>query len=430
MTTHSSDHASRLLTYGTVAAAATTALLLACLAFDAPPARHLRRLLASEAAQHQPQPPPPPQPLQPLPLPLPLLQPVAACGSGYSSLIGNTRLIRLASLSRESGCEILGKCEFLNPGGSGKDRVALRAVEAAERAGLLQPGGLLVEGTSGSTGISLALLARARGYSCAIFLPNDQAAEKAALLRRLGAAVTETPPVSIVNAGHYVNRARAAAAAAAAAGTPALFVDQFDSPHNAAAHYEGTGPELWAQTGGRVDAFVCGAGTGGTLGGVGRFLKEATGGAARVHLVDPPGSVLLRLVNDGVAWAPQLAERTLRRHRADTLVEGVGLDRVTANMAAALPYIDSAWGVSDAEAVGMARRLLREEGLFLGSSSALNCVGALRAAAALGPGHTVVTLLCDSGARHLSRFWCDEVVREAGRQRGDGALVAAAQGEA
>jgi cysteine synthase A len=434
------------------AAAAATALLLACLAFDAP----LRRLLAprastvtvpsaggaaAAAAAASPATvaaaaPPPPLP-PPVAAHLPPLLPAPACGSGYSSLIGHTRLIRLASLSRESGCEILAKCEFLNPGGSGKDRVALRAVEAAERAGALRPGGLLVEGTSGSTGISLALLARARGYRCAIFLPNDQAAEKAALLRRLGAAVVETPPLSIVNAGHYVNRARAAAAAAAAADAAsgggaggALFVDQFDSPHNTAAHYEGTGPELWAQAGGRVDAFVCGAGTGGTLGGVGRYLKEASAGATRVHLVDPQGSVLLRLVNDGVAWAPELAERTLRRHRADTLVEGVGLDRVTANMAAALPYIDSAWGVSDAEAVGMARRLLAEEGLFLGSSSALNCVGALRAAAALGPGHTVVTLLCDGGARHLSRFWSDEVVAGVGRLRGDAALVAAVAGGA
>jgi cysteine synthase A len=159
---------------------------------------------------------------------------------------------------------------------------------------------------------------------------------------------------------------------------------------------------------------------------VGRYLKEASAGATRVHLVDPQGSVLLRLVNDGVAWAPELAERTLRRHRSDTLVEGVGLDRVTANMAAALPYIDSAWGVGDAEAVAMARALLAEEGLFVGGSSALNCVGALRAARELGPGHTVVTLLCDGGARHMSRFWSDDVVRQVGRERGDAALVAAA----
>jgi cysteine synthase A len=334
--------------------------------------------------------------------------------------------VRLASLSAATGCEVLAKCEFLNPGGSGKDRVALACVLDAERRGALRAGGTLFEGTSGSTGISLALLARSRGYRCRIFMPDDQAAEKAALLRRLGAEVVQTPPVSIVNAGHYVNRARAAAAAAAAAGTPALFVDQFDSPHNTAAHYEGTGPELWAQAGGRVDAFVCGAGTGGTVGGVGRFLKEASGGACRVHVADPPGSVLLRLVNEGCAWTPALAERTLRRHRSDTLVEGVGLDRVTANMAAALPYIDSAWGVGDAEAVAMARALLAEEGLFVGGSSALNCVGALRAARELGPGHTVVTLLCDGGARHMSRFWSDDVVRQVGRERGDAALVAAA----
>jgi cysteine synthase A len=387
------------LSTGLALACGTTVLLFACVAFDLGRVRGLLGLAA----------PAPPAPGR----------------TGYSSLIGHTRLIRLASLSAATGCEILAKCEFLNPGGSGKDRVALRCVEEAERAGALRPGGLLVEGTSGSTGISLALLARARGYACRIFLPNDQASEKAALLRRLGAEVTETPPVSIVNEGHYVNRARRAAAEAAAAGTPALFVDQFDTPLNALAHYEGTGPELWTQARGRVDAFVCGAGTGGTIGGVGRYLKEASRGRTRVHLVDPQGSVLLRLVNAGVAWAPALAERTLRRHRMDTLVEGVGLDRVTANMAAALPYIDSAWGVSDAEAVAMARRLLREEGLFLGSSSALNCVGALRAAEALGPGHTVVTLLCDSGARHMSRFWSDACVAEAAKSQGDGALLEA-----
>jgi cysteine synthase A len=330
-------------------------------------------------------------------------------------------MIRLHSLSAATGCEVLAKCEFLNPGGSGKDRVALACVEAAEARGELGSGGLVVEGTSGSTGISLALLARARGYGCRIFMPNDQAAEKAALLRRLGAEVEEVPPVSIVHEGHYVNRARRCAQEARAAGRPALFVDQFDTPLNAAAHHATTGPEVWQQAQRTVDAFVMGAGTGGTLAGVGRYLKEASQGRTRVFLVDPPGSALLRAVTAGVAWAPQQAERSQRRHRDDTLVEGVGCDRVTGNFAAALPYVDGGWGVSDAEAVAMARRLLREEGLFLGSSSALNCVGVLRAAQAMGPGKTIVTILCDSGARHMSRFWSDEHL--AGR---DAALAAAA----
>jgi cysteine synthase A len=214
----------------------------------------------------------------------------------------------------------------MNPGGSGKDRVALAVVEAGEASGVLRPGGTLVEGTSGSTGISLALLAASRGYKARIFLPNDQAKEKAALLRRLGAEVVETPPVSIVHPEHYVNQARASAAT-----TPnALFCNQFETPYNTLAHYQGTGPEVWEGLregglgGGGLDAFVMGAGTGGTLGGVGRFLKEASGGRIRVYLVDPPGSVLQRLVNSGVAYTPQAAERTLRRHRDDTLVEGVG----------------------------------------------------------------------------------------------------------
>jgi cysteine synthase A len=416
----SSPTSAQLLVYG-AAAASASALLVACLAFDA----HSRLLawLAPGAAA----------------------RPAggAACSQrsqqplqGYSGLIGGTPLIRLASLSAATGCEVYGKAEFLNPGGSGKDRVALRCVVAAEASGALGPGGVLIEGTSGSTGISLALLARARGYQCRIFMPNDQAREKAALLRRLGAEVVETPPVAIVHPDHYVNQARRAAAAAAAAGQPALFVDQFDTPLNALAHYEGTGPELWAQlpprppphhhhSHSRLDAFVMGAGTGGTVAGCARYLKQASAGHTQVHLVDPPGSVLLHLVNSGVAWAPQAAERTLRRHRCDTLVEGVGLDRVTANVAGALPFIDRAHGVSDAEAVAMARRLLREEGLFLGSSSAINCVGVLRVAAALGPGHTIATVLCDGGARHLSRFWCDERVAQVAAQTGDEALARA-----
>jgi len=336
----------------------------------------------------------------------------------YSDLIGDTRLIRISSLSLATGCEILGKAEFLNPGGSGKDRVALAVLEEAEKSGKLTPGGMLIEGTSGSTGISLTLLARSRGYRSRIFLPSDQSPEKAALLRRLGAEVVETPPVSIVHPEHYVNQARASAAR-----TPnSVFVDQFENPMNTIAHYSSTGPEIWRATRGRVDAFVMGAGTGGTVGGVGRYLKETSRGKVKVFLVDPPGSVLLRLVTKGVAWAPQLAERTLQRCRDDTIVEGVGLDRVTSNVRTALPYLDGAWGVEDEEVVAMARHLLREDGIFCGSSTALNCVGAVKAARALGPGHTVVTILCDGGARHLSRFWSDEKVVEAGKKRGDRAL--------
>jgi cysteine synthase len=359
-------------------------------------------------------------------------------------LIGRTPLVRIASLSALTGCEILAKVESANPGGSSKDRVALRMIRDAQAAGSLRPGGVLVEGTSGSTGISLALLARALGYGCWVVMPDDQAAEKAALLRTAGAVVTLVKPASIVNPHHYVNVARrvadainagrtdelrallasAASSDGCAQGPPfptalptsALFCDQFETPSNFAAHAEGTGPEIWAQTGGRVDAFVMGAGTGGTLAGVGAALKARRPGV-RVLLADPPGSCLYNRVAHGVAFAPQQAEARLRRHRYDTVVEGVGIDRLTANFTVGLPHIDGAYAVGDAEAVGMSWHVLACDGLLVGSSSALNLVGAVRAAADLGPGHVVVTLLCDSGLRHLSRFWNDAYLAGAGLPR-------------
>jgi cysteine synthase A len=366
----------------------------------------------------RPRPPPPPPP-PPAPAPP---------AEDLLSLVGNTPLLRIPSLSNATGCDILGKCEFLSVGGSGKDRVAAAILAAAAAGGALAPGGLVCEGTSGSTGISLALLARARGYRARIFLPSDAAPEKAALLRRLGAEVVVTEPVSPVNAGHYVARARAAAAAEPPGA--AIFANQFESPANWAAHASGTAPELLAQLRGRrAAALVMGAGTGGTLGAVGEALKAAAAAAGapppRVVLADPPGSVLLRRVAHGVAWAPSLAERTLRRARADTLVEGVGLDRVTPLVERALRVVDEALEVPDADTVAMSRHLLREDGLFLGSSSALHCAAAAAVARALGPGHTVVTFLCDGGARHASRFWDDGVVRRVAAERGDAALAEA-----
>ena len=332
-----------------------------------------------------------------------------------SELIGDTPLIRLASLSAASGCEIYGKAEYLSVFGSSKDRVALSLVRAAASCGSLRPGGVLVEGSSGSTGISLALLARALGYSAAVHMPDDVAPEKASLLRALGAAVELLRPAAIVSPAHYVNAARRAAEAACAAGGPgaALFCDQFESPANAAAHAAGTGAEIWAQTRGRVAAFVCGAGTGGTLAGVAAALKAENPGV-RCFLVDPPGSSLLNRVRHGVAFAPQQAERSQRRHRRDTLIEGVGCDRITANFAAALPLLEGAVACSDEEAAAMARQLLREEGIFVGASSALNCVGALKVAAGMPRGSTIVTVLCDAGARHVSTLFNDEWLRKEG----------------
>jgi len=361
--------------------------------------------------------------------------------TAFEQLVGSTPLVELRSLSRATGCTVLAKCEFLSPGGSSKDRVALQIVRDAERDGKLLPGATLVEGSSGSTGVALALVARALGYGCCVAMPDDQSTEKAAMLARLGARVERVRPVSAVHGEHYCRVARREAERLAAEhgdARAALFADQFDNASNFAAHATRTGPEIlqqareWLRRNGSgadhfmrssarcaIDAFVMGAGTGGTLAGVASSLKSHDT-SVRAFLVDPPGSSLLNLVRFGVAFAPQQAERALRRHRDDTVVEGVGLDRVTANVARALPLLDGAFSCSDAEAVAMSRFLLRREGLFLGGSSALNCVGAVKAARALGPGHVVVTVLCDRGERYLERLWDDEKLRARGVDVGEG----------
>lgn len=291
--------------------------------------------------------------------------------------------------------------ESANPGGSSKDRVALRVLQDAAPEGRKAPQ-RVYEGTSGSTGISFALIGRALGAATRVWLPDDTAASKVGLLRRVGASITQVPNVSIVSPQHYVNLARRAAE-----GDPdAVFADQFETPSNVAVHYDTTGPEIWTQTDeGKLDAFVAGAGTGGTIAGVSQYLKEASHGRVHVALADPPGSSLYHWAAHGTAFAPQQAERSVRRHRYDTIVEGVGLDRVTANMSHAL--VDSAEKVTDQEAVDMSRYLLQEEGLFVGSSSAMNCAAVVKVARRLPPGSTLVTLLCDHGSRHLSRFWDD-----------------------
>ena len=330
-------------------------------------------------------------------------------------LVGRTPLLRLNTLSAATGCEVYGKCEFLNPGGSVKDRVALRILQEALASGALRPGGLACEGTAGSTGISLAMLCPALGLRCHVVLPDDAAAEKAATIRALGGCAQLVRPVPISHPGHFVNQARARAAHELATAGPgaALFCDQFESLANFRAHAEGTGPEVWAQTGGRVDAFVSAAGTGGTLAGCGSFLASASRGRCAVFLADPPGSSLLNYALRGVAFNTAEAEGRRTRHQVDTITEGVGLNRLTANFRAS-PPLAGAFAVSDAEAVAMARHLARAESLFLGSSAAVNCVGALRAALRLGPGHTVVTILCDGGGRHLSKFWSEEALEAAG----------------
>lgn len=330
--------------------------------------------------------------------------------SGYAALIGNTPMVELRSLSQLCGRRILAKAEFLNPGGTGKDRIARAMIEEAERTGRLRPGGTVIEGTSGSTGIALAALCAAKGYRCVIVMPDDQAEEKRRLLERFGAEVKQVRTAAIANPSHYVNTARRLAQEIPGA----VFTDQFETSANFQAHHEETAVEIWAQTdGGSLAAFVMSAGTGGTIAGVSQFLK-ARRPAIQVVLADPPGSSLFNWVQHGVCYAEQQAERRVRRHRYDTIAEGIGLDRITANLARA--SIDRAVRVTDQEAVHMAHFLLAHEGLFVGSSSAMNVVACLRHALSLPEGSTLVTVLCDSGQRHVTRFWNEDFIHDAGLQ--------------
>jgi cysteine synthase A len=333
---------------------------------------------------------------------------------GVEGTIGNTPLIKIRSLSEATGCTILAKAEYLNgAGGSPKDRVALNMIQEAEEQGLLSPwrGDTIYEGTVGSTGISLAVLARARGYKAHICMPDDMAIEKSDLLHHLGATVERVPVAPITDPGHFVNLARQRAREhTASADTPSrgFFADQFENAANYAAHMKTTGPEIYAQTGGgRLDAFVAGAGTGGTIAGVAKYLKEerGLGSSLRVVLADPQGSGLYNKVRHGVMYSPTEREGTRRRRQVDTMVEGIGINRITHNFEAGRGLIDDAVRVTDEQACRMARWLVEHDGLFVGSSSAVNCVAAVVTALELPKGSRVVTILCDSGSRHLSKFW-------------------------
>jgi cysteine synthase A len=306
---------------------------------------------------------------------------------GFVGAIGNTPLIRLAALSRETGCEILGKAEFLNPGGSVKDRAALWIIRAAEKSGALKPGGTVVEGTAGNTGIGLAHICAARGYRCVIVIPDNQSEEKMELLRILGAEVRPVPPKPYKDDDNYQKIAGRLAAA-----TPnAIWANQFDNVVNRQAHYESTGPEIWRDTGGKVDAFVSAVGTGGTLAGTARFLKEKNP-KVRIVLADPHGSALYSWAKTGELIA-----------EGSSITEGIGTTRITSNFEGA--PVDDAERVSDLEAVGMVYRLLREEGLFVGGSTGINVAGAVATARKLGPGHAIVTLLCDRGSLYFKRLF-------------------------
>ncbi|MGA3157140.1 MAG: cysteine synthase A [Steroidobacteraceae bacterium] len=306
----------------------------------------------------------------------------------FVDAIGKTPLIRLRRLSEQTGCEIYGKAEFMNPGGSVKDRAARAIVLDAEARGQLRPGGTVVEGTAGNTGIGLAHVCRARGYRCVIVMPDNQSPEKYGLIEALGAEVRRVKAVPYADPNHY----QKVAGRLASELPDAIWSNQFDNTANRQAHVTSTGPEIWEQTGGRIDAFVSASGTGGTIAGVSEFLKTRSK-AVRTVLVDPPGSALFEFIRNGV----------LKTTGSGSITEGIGIGRVTANMLDA--PIDEALHIEDAETVSYVYRLLREEGLFVSSTSGINVAGAVRVARELGPGHTVVTVLCDSGSKYLSRLF-------------------------
>ncbi|KAI5291565.1 Cysteine synthase 1 [Ascosphaera acerosa] len=311
---------------------------------------------------------------------------------GLTGAIGNTPLIRLNRLSEETGCNILGKAEFQNPGGSVKDRAALYVVKDAEEKGLLGPGGTVVEGTAGNTGIGLAHVCRSRGYKCVIYMPNTQSQGKIDLLRLLGAEVYPVPAVAFDNPQNYNHQARRHAEAL----ENAVWTNQFDNIANRQAHIETTGPEIWAQTNGQLDAFTCATGTGGTLAGITRYLKTASEGRVKSFLADPPGSVLCAYITSG----GKLMDRT-----GSSITEGIGQGRVTDNLAQDIDLLDGAFSIADEKSIEMVYRCLDEEGLYLGASSALNVAAAKEVAEKLGKGKTVVTMLCDGAYRYADRLF-------------------------
>ncbi len=316
---------------------------------------------------------------------------------GFVGAVGDTPLIRLHRLSAETGCEILGKAEFMNPGGSVKDRAAKWIVFDAERRGVLQPGGTVVEGTAGNTGIGLAHVCKARGYRCVIVMPDNQSAEKYQIIETLGAELRKVPAVPYSNPNQY----QKVAARAAQEIPGAVWANQFDNTANRDAHFESTGPEIWRDTDGKIDAFCAATGTGGTLAGTARFLKSKSA-AVRIVLVDPPGSALYRYIKDG----------ELKSDGGSSITEGIGTGRVTANLAGA--PIDDAMRIDDAETIRTVYRLLREEGLLLGSTAGINVAAAVRLARQMGPGHTIVTILCDGGAKYQSRLFNPAWIAERG----------------
>ena len=321
--------------------------------------------------------------------------------NGFIDSIGNTPLIRLNRVSDATGCEILGKAEFMNPGGSVKDRAALAIVKDAEAKGLLRPGGVIVEGTAGTTGIGLALVANARGYRTVIVIPETQTQEKKDLLRLCGADLREVPALPYRDPNNYVKYSgRLADEIAAAEPAGAIWANQFDNVANKQGHYETTGPEIWRQTDGKIDGFICAVGSGGTLAGIADYLREQKPGV-QIGIADPPGAALYEYYKNGAL-----------KSEGSSITEGIGQGRITANLEGLA--IDRPYQIPDAEALQVAFDLLSQEGLALGSSSGVNVAGAIRMAKDLGPGHTIVTVLCDGAAKYQSKMFNRAFLEEKG----------------
>jgi len=318
---------------------------------------------------------------------------------GFAGAIGNTPLIRLAKASEATGCEILGKAEFLNPGGSVKDRAALYIVMDAEKRGTLKPGGVIVEGTAGNTGIGLALVGNALGYRSVIVIPETQSQEKKDMLRLCGAELIEVPAVPYADDNNYVKYSgRLARELNEKEPNGAIWANQFDNVANRQAHLEGTGPEIWQQTQGNVDGFICAIGTGGTVAGVGMALKERNPGVV-IAIADPMGAALYNYYKHGEL-----------KSEGTSITEGIGQGRVTANLEGA--PIDDAFQIPDEEALPIVFDLLKHEGLCMGGSTGINVAGAIRLAKQMGPGHTIVTILADYGQRYQSKMFNPEFLRQ------------------
>lgn len=319
----------------------------------------------------------------------------------FVAAVGNTPLIRLRKASELTGCEILGKAEFLNPGGSVKDRAGLYIILDAEERGVLKPGGVIVEGTAGNTGIGLALVGNARGYRTVIVMPETQSQEKKDMLRLCGAELRLVPAAPYRDPNNYVRVSeRVAKELAETEPNGVVWANQWDNPANWRGHYQSTGPEIWRQTGGKVDGFVSSVGTGGTLAGTGKYLKEKNRNVA-VAIADPMGAAMYSYFKTGEL-----------KSEGSSITEGIGQGRVTGNVAEI--RVDEAFQIPDAEALPIIFDLLKEEGLCLGGSTGINVAGAIRLARTLGPGHTVVTILCDGGQRYQSKLFNPAFLKEKG----------------